>query len=296
MASSARRARTRRPRRRSTSHARRRVAAGRCAACARGRARPRRSAARAGPRASLPGSTSAAPRAVPDAAAVESASATSARIASRVEHARPRGRSAAAAPLSSPARPARAARAATTSARRSARSSQSMPWRVEVGDAARRSSRSPSRSSASISSGKRARPFARPCVSDAMQKPPLRPLAPKPTRLGLEQRRRRAPGRRALACSAAHSPVKPPPTMHRSASIVPRKGGCRHRARRGVEPERPRLGVGVGRALRRGRRRGRPGSHRDVYSAATRRTISRQSAPTSAGSSVYIDGLKQIDV
>jgi hypothetical protein len=56
-------------------------------------------------------------------------------------------------------------------------------------------------------------------VSEAMANPPLRPLAPKPADSASRTTTSR-PGSSAFACSAAHSPVNPPPTMHRSASVV----------------------------------------------------------------------------
>ena len=80
------------------------------------------------------------------------------------------------------------------------------------------------RSSTAISSGKRASPLAMPCVSEATKNPPLRPLAPAPTRSASRTTTSRA-GSSALACSAAQSPVKPPPTMQRSAATVPASGG-----------------------------------------------------------------------
>ena len=76
------------------------------------------------------------------------------------------------------------------------------PLRPHEGDQRRRGSPAPSRSSTSISSGKCSSPLASPWVSEAAQKPPLRPLAPQPTRsasrtatrrdgIRLEQRDRR---------------------------------------------------------------------------------------------------------
>jgi hypothetical protein len=72
-----------------------------------------------------------------------------------------------------------------------------------------------------------------------------------------------------------------------------RAGGIRRRQLR--EPERARLGIRVRGALGGRRRRRRPG-RRHACSSATRRTSSRQSGPTASRSSVYCDGLKQIDV
>ncbi len=68
-----------------------------------------------------------------------------------------------------------------------------------------------------------------PCVSEETTKPPLRPLAPNATRLGLEQHDVAA-GSSVFAASAAHRPVNPPPTMHRSVSVGPLSAGCGSRA------------------------------------------------------------------
>ncbi len=87
----------------------------------------------------------------------------------------------------------------------------------------------PSRSSSSISSPNRASPFSSPWVSEEIAKPPLRPLAPKPIVSASSRTTSRA-GSSAFACSAAQSPVKPPPTMQRSASTSPRNGGLGSRA------------------------------------------------------------------
>ena len=56
-------------------------------------------------------------------------------------------------------------------------------------------------------------------------------LAPKPIVSASSTTTSRA-GSSAFACSAAHRPVNPPPTMHRSASTRPRSGGCGARAGR----------------------------------------------------------------
>jgi len=64
-----------------------------------------------------------------------------------------------------------------------------------------------------------------PCVSEEETKPPLRPLAPKAIVADSSSTTSRA-GSWRLACSAAHSPVKPPPTMQRSALVEPLSGGC----------------------------------------------------------------------
>ena len=89
----------------------------------------------------------------------------------------------------------------------------------------------PSRSSMSISSGKCRSPFARPWVSDAAQKPPLRPLAPQPTRSASRTATRRD-GSASSSAMADHSPVNPPPTMATSTRTSPL-------ARRPRRPRRP---------------------------------------------------------
>ena len=87
------------------------------------------------------------------------------------------------------------------------------------------------RVSCGISSAKRARPFSIPCVSEPCAKPPLRPLAPNPT-VSASRTTTSRPGSSALACRAAQSPVKPPPTMQRSVSPAPASGGRGSRAGR----------------------------------------------------------------
>ena len=79
----------------------------------------------------------------------------------------------------------------------------------------------PIRSSSSISSGHRDSPFSSPWVSEASANPPFRPLAPQPQR-SPSSSTTSSPG---AAYSAAHSPVKPPPTIARSQRTSPSSGG-----------------------------------------------------------------------
>jgi hypothetical protein len=83
----------------------------------------------------------------------------------------------------------------------------------------------PSRSSNSTSSGKWRSPFARPWVSDAWQKPPLRPDAPNPTDSCSRTTTRRL-GSVSVRASAVHRPVNPAPMIATSALAAPRSGGC----------------------------------------------------------------------
>ena len=99
-------------------------------------------------------------------------------------------------------------------------SSQSIPWRSRSAGERRRSSRArAARALASRPGTGQRRWRSRASASDC-RKPPLRPLAPWPS-VSPSSTTTSRPGSSALACSAAHSPVKPPPTMHRSASIDP---------------------------------------------------------------------------
>ena len=98
------------------------------------------------------------------------------------------------------------------------------PEALDVAPRTPGSSRWPSRSSCGISSAKRARPFSIPCVSDPSAKPPFRPLAPMPT-VSASRTTTSRPGSSAFAWRAAQSPVNPPPTMQRSASLDPSSGG-----------------------------------------------------------------------
>ena len=136
--------------------------------------------------------------------------------------------------------PLRARRARAVRARRSrspvASNSASIPRRSRSRGQRRKFSR-PSRSSCSSSSGNRDRPLPIPWVSEDCRKPPLRPLAPAPHRVASSTTTSRA-GSSSFAYSAAHSPVKPPPTMHSSASSAPSSGGCGITRRERVEPER----------------------------------------------------------
>ena len=101
---------------------------------------------------------------------------------------------------------------------------QSMPWRSMVATMASRFS-SPIRTRSSISSGQWAIPFSSPWVSEASQNPPLRPEAPiavsPASRTTIDR-----PGSVSTAHRAAHNPVKPPPTMTRSAVVGPASGGA----------------------------------------------------------------------
>src|SRR5215213_9771439 len=83
----------------------------------------------------------------------------------------------------------------------------------------------PACSSASSSRGKRLAPLTRPCVSEGSVKPPLRPLAPQPAVSASSSTTSRS-GRSRLASTAAHRPVKPPPTIARSASSAASSGGA----------------------------------------------------------------------
>ena len=87
-------------------------------------------------------------------------------------------------------------------------SAASIPRRSAVSRMAAKFSR-PSSSRRSISCGQRDSPFSSPCVSDASRNPPFRPLAPQPQR-SASSRATSSP--RSAANSAAHRPVKPPPT------------------------------------------------------------------------------------
>ena len=115
----------------------------------------------------------------------------------------------------------------SASARRSARSRTRSAAARCLPSSSRRFSRA-SRSSRGISSAKRASPFSSPWVSEPMQKPPFRPDAPKPIVSPSSTTTSRS-GSSAFACSAAHSPVNPPPTMQRSASVDPSSGGSGRR-------------------------------------------------------------------
>ena len=97
--------------------------------------------------------------------------------------------------------------------------SHSIPYRSIV-------SRIPAKFSAAyrsivrISSGKRSTPLRSPCVSEPSRKPPLRPLAPKPT-VSCSSSTTSRVGSSSFAWIAAHRPVKPPPTIARSVSVSP---------------------------------------------------------------------------
>ncbi len=102
------------------------------------------------------------------------------------------------------------------------RKSASMPSASTNFSIARRFSR-PNRTNWSISRGHDNAPWARPCVRDSDTKPPLRPLPPYPNRFASSSSTSWS-GRCCLARSAAHSPVKPPPTTTRSARSAPDSG------------------------------------------------------------------------
>ena len=83
---------------------------------------------------------------------------------------------------------------------------------------------------------------ASPCVRLAAQNPPLRPLAAQPTPRASRTTTSRC-GSRSLAIRAVQRPVKPPPTIARSAVVAPASAGCAGRGVRLVEPERRGYGV-----------------------------------------------------
>ncbi len=83
--------------------------------------------------------------------------------------------------------------------------------------------RAPSASRIPTSSGKCRSPLPSPWVSDAAQNPPLRPLAPQPTRSASRITTRRD-GSVSSSRIAVHSPVNPPPTIATSAASTPRAG------------------------------------------------------------------------
>ena len=64
----------------------------------------------------------------------------------------------------------------------------------------------------------------RPWVSDAAQKPPLRPLAPAPTR-SASRTATRSDGSVSSSRMAAHRPVNPAPTMATSTTVWPSTAG-----------------------------------------------------------------------
>ena len=145
----------------------------------------------------------------------------SGRAPARRRAARPAPRSLAGTRPPPPATAARAERVATVSWPVRSQPA-SISWRRSVPSIAAKFSR-PSAVSRSSSSGKCARPLPTPCVSEASTKPPLRPLAAAPTRSPSSSTTSRA-GSRCLASSAAQSPVKPPPTIARSACVAPSSG------------------------------------------------------------------------
>jgi hypothetical protein len=80
------------------------------------------------------------------------------------------------------------------------------------------------RSSWSISPGKWRSPLARPWTRLASQKPPLRPLAPNPTKAASTTTMRRV-GSVSASRIAVHRPVNPAPTIATSVRSAPRNGG-----------------------------------------------------------------------
>ena len=95
-----------------------------------------------------------------------------------------------------------------------------------------------------------------PWVSEASTNPPLRPLAPQPAVSASRTTTSRS-GCSRLASSAAHKPVKPPPTIARSASAGPSRGAAS--AGRGRSSQN-----GVGRRRAAGRQRTLPEAPGDI--------------------------------
>ena len=97
-----------------------------------------------------------------------------------------------------------------------------MPSAVKNSAISARFSR-PIRSSVEISSGHIAKPCAMPWVNDSEMNPPFRPDAPNAMDLASNSTTLDS-GFASRAEIAAHRPVKPPPTITRSAVICPVKG------------------------------------------------------------------------
>ena len=68
-------------------------------------------------------------------------------------------------------------------------------------------------------------PLARPWVSDAWQKPPFRPLAPKPT-VSASRTVTRSEGSVSVRAIAVHRPGEPGPDDATSVAPSPLSGGC----------------------------------------------------------------------
>ena len=68
-------------------------------------------------------------------------------------------------------------------------------------------------------------PLVSPWVSEERKKPPLRPLAPWATSVPSISATSRA-GSSSFAWTAAHSPLRPPPTIARSHSVVPSRAAA----------------------------------------------------------------------
>ncbi len=100
---------------------------------------------------------------------------------------------------------------------------QSISWRPMVSSIASRFSM-PRPTSRGSSSGNSSAPWAIPCVSEAMQMPPLRPLACPAIAPASRTTTSRA-GSASLASSAAQRPVKPAPTTARSQRSAPVSAG-----------------------------------------------------------------------
>ena len=239
---------------------------------------PAASAARASPQHSRTGSTSARRRRASTARRGTSASSTCARIAAAVEQlGLPAVRAQQLGLLLEPRQLVLGGRDRDLA--RAPRQPQSIPWRSIAARIPARFSR-PIRSSCASSSGQRARPLPIPWVSEAEQKPPLRPDAPNASR-SPSSRTTRLPS--SAACSAPHRPVRPPPTTTRSASSRPSSGG--RAVRPGlVEPERRHVSCSDSRAdadedERASRRRSRTGAGRGRRRSWRRRARRSPAAP-----------------
>ena len=105
----------------------------------------------------------------------------------------------------------------------------------------------PSSTSRAFSAAKSSAPCAKPWVNEAMQMPPLRPVA-WPATAPASSTTTSAPGSSSLASSAVHRPVKPAPMTARSQVSAPVSAG------RGAGAAAPSSQNGAGRAPRKARR------------------------------------------